>query len=102
MITRGSRRARHERAMRLRSTTLGLLAGLGLLGLGAGPASAQPRPEVELEYVRGPSAESCPDDRAMRDELMVHIGRDPVVAVASTKIVVLITRQGSEYVGELE
>ena len=93
------RRAR----MRHRAQCLGgVIITLSLLGKASGQVSAQPLPEVELSFTRGPGAQSCPGDRAMHDALLVQIGRDPIVPVASTKVVVRISRRGDVFLGEME
>jgi hypothetical protein len=72
-----------------------LLAGLTTTG-------AAGRPEVSLRYERGPGAERCPDDEALRRAVSARLGYDPFREGAPRVIEARIGGEDSGLVGLLE
>lgn len=57
---------------------LGIVAcGLVTTASFAAPARAQPAASAHLVYVRGPGAEECPGEHAIRSAVGARLGYDP-------------------------
>ncbi|MGZ6064231.1 MAG: hypothetical protein ACXWVM_17645, partial [Polyangiales bacterium] len=59
-------------------------------------------PPTKLVYERGPGAESCPDEAAMRVEVAARLGRDPFVDQGARTVVVKIKREAGTFRGTIE
>ncbi|WP_437303703.1 hypothetical protein [Sorangium sp. So ce388] len=74
------------------------------LVLAAPPALGQAPPGgVRLSYTRGPGAEGCPEEQALRDVVAGQLGGDdPFVGGGAGRLVdVTLARQGRRFVGEI-
>jgi hypothetical protein len=58
------------------------------------PAVAAPRPRAHLVYARGPGAERCPDEDALRAAVAARLGYQPFGEGEDTTIAVSIARSG--------
>ena len=69
-------------------------------------ASASPEalasPTARLSYVRGPGAESCPDEESMRRAVATRLGYDPFRVSAPITLSVAIRRTKDAYAGEVK
>jgi hypothetical protein len=64
-------------------------------------AAGNPADEARLEYLRGPGAESCPGEEALRDGVAAQMGgADPFTAYGSKRVVVTISRAARGFEGE--
>jgi len=72
-----------------------------LVALSAAAAAAAPI-TVRLRYERGPGAESCADEAAMRAQVEHHLGRDPFDAGARRVVVARIERERERLRGIIE
>jgi hypothetical protein len=77
-----------KRAARLTAPTLFVLLA---------SASAQAGASAHLVYVRGPGAESCPGEEAVRKAVSTRLGYDPFFAWAHDTLFVEITGSGDAY-----
>jgi hypothetical protein len=68
----------------------------------AASASARANPSARLVYVRGPGAESCPDEDAVRTAVAARLGYDPFHAVASTTIFAEVTHARAGFGAEVK
>lgn len=59
-------------------------------------------PTARLSYVRGPGAESCPDEEAMRRAVATRLGYDPFRVSAPITLSVGIRRSKDTYAGEVK
>ena len=64
----------HRRGMARSVTRIGMVS---LLVLGAAAAPAHAEPAGRLVYDRGPGAEACPDEMALRRAVGARLGEDP-------------------------
>ncbi|HUB09090.1 MAG TPA: hypothetical protein VMB50_18920 [Myxococcales bacterium] len=82
--------------MRIESTRppSALRIGLLLLAVAAATrqASAQETPSARLTYERGPGAERCPSETALREAVSARLGYDPFRSGAPTAIAVSLRR----------
>jgi hypothetical protein len=78
---------------RAKSRLSATVVAIVLFGLGR-PARADAKADAVLRYTRGDGAERCPDEAALREAVLVHLGYDPFVAQAPRAIVVDITKRG--------
>src|SRR5436190_13499771 len=76
-----------------------LLAGLGVLAC-AGRAEAFP--STRLVYARGPGAEQCPDQAAVRKAVAVRLGYDPFFASSDKTIIARVLREPDRLKGQVE
>jgi hypothetical protein len=64
-------------------------------------AAGNPADEARLEYLRGPGAESCPGEEALRNGVAAQMGgADPFTAYGSKRVVVTISRGAHGFDGE--
>jgi hypothetical protein len=70
--------------------------------LGAASASGQAPESASLTYARGPGAEGCPDEAAIRSSVSARLGYDPFRAGAERRISATITRTGKVLRAEVE
>lgn len=59
-------------------------------------------PTSRLVYVRGPGAEGCPDEAAMRAAVAARLGYDPFRVVATTTLSAQISRENGLYRGQIK
>ncbi|WP_438004446.1 hypothetical protein WME89_37520 [Sorangium sp. So ce321] len=73
------------------------------LVLAAPPALGQAPPGgVRLSYTRGPGAEGCPEEQALRDVVAAQLGgTDPFVEGGGRLVDVVLVRQGRRFLGEI-
>jgi hypothetical protein len=71
-----------------------------LVSAASGYASASPT--ARLSYVRGPGAETCPDEDAMRRAVATRLGYDPFRVSAPITLSVSIRRTKETYAGEVK
>lgn len=73
------------------------------LVLAAPPALGQTPPGgVRLSYTRGPGAEGCPEEQALRDVVAGQLGgTDPFVGGGGRLVEVALVRQGRRFLGEI-
>ncbi|MGK3960216.1 hypothetical protein WMF38_45100 [Sorangium sp. So ce118] len=73
------------------------------LVLAAPPALGEAPPGgVRLSYTRGPGAEGCPDEQALRDVVAAQLGgADPFVGGGGRRLEVVLVRQGRPFLGEI-
>jgi hypothetical protein len=64
--------------------------------------SAWAFPSSRLVYVRGPGAESCPDQAAVREAVKKRLGYDPFFPSSDKTIIARIVRDASKLRGEVE
>jgi hypothetical protein len=79
-----------------------LALGLSVLFLPSlAHAAGNPADEARLEYLRGPGAESCPGEEALRNGVAAQMGgADPFTAYGSKRVVVTIRRAARGFDGE--
>lgn len=77
-----------------------MLLGFGL-ALIAPVASAEPVPEVRLDYRRSEEAVACPDEQALRRNVAERLGYDPFSDKAARTLKTRIDRVGGELTAEL-
>ncbi len=75
-----------------------LTHALLLLAFAAGPG---PRPTAELSYVRGPEAQSCPEEATLRTAVATRMGYDPFRSNAPVQARVEIQSTGGQLVARL-
>jgi hypothetical protein len=64
-------------------------------------AAGNPADEARLEYLRGPGAESCPGEEALRDGVAAQMGgADPFTAGGAKRVVVTLARAPRSFDGE--
>lgn len=80
---------------------LGRSVGCAVL-LGAASASGQTPESASLTYARGPGAEGCPDEAAIRSSVSTRLGYDPFRTGAERRISATITRTGKVLRAEVE
>ena len=86
-------------------TTLVIPIGLGLaLALAPSRASADPRVELRLEYVRGAGGEACPaEPTKLRAEVAARMGYDPFEgASAPERLAVVMMAKGRGFAARVE
>jgi hypothetical protein len=66
------------------------------------PHVAWASPTSRLVYVRGPGAEGCPDEAAMRSAVAARLGYDPFRVVATTTLSAQISRENGLYRGQIK
>ena len=66
------------------------------------PWVAAASPTSRFVYVRGPGAESCPDEPAMRAAVAARLGYDPFRVVATTTLTAQISRENGVYRGQVK
>ncbi|WP_437752966.1 hypothetical protein [Sorangium sp. So ce1389] len=73
------------------------------LVLAAPPAFGQAPPGgVRLSYTRGPGAEGCPEEQALRDVVAGQLGgTDPFVGGGGRRVEVILVREGRRFLGEI-
>ncbi|MGK3986595.1 hypothetical protein WME99_26350 [Sorangium sp. So ce136] len=73
------------------------------LVLAAPPALGQAPPGgVRLSYTRGPGAEGCPEEQALRDIVAAQLGgADPFGGGAGRRVEVILVRKGRHFLGEI-
>lgn len=71
-----------------------------LVLLGAGSAWAFP--SSRLVYVRGPGAESCPDQAAVREAVKKRLGYDPFFPSSDKTIIARVSRDAATLHGDVE
>ncbi len=76
-----------------------LAIALGILASSA-MALAEPR-KVTLDYQRGDAAQSCPDERWIRQAVATRLGMDPFVAESNLHVEARIIRSGPALAGTL-
>ncbi|WP_437677267.1 hypothetical protein [Sorangium sp. So ce131] len=85
---------------RARRAALASMAAAAISAAAPAPARADPgapRTRVQLEFVRGPGAEQCPDEQFLRAETMRHLGgADPYDEAAPLTVTASIERQRGE------
>jgi len=67
-----------------------------------GARSALGFPSSRLVYVRGPGAEGCPDQSAVREAVRKRLGYDPFFPSADKTIIARVVREASRLHGEVE
>lgn len=68
----------------------------------ADPPVAPPGGTTRLEYIRGPGAETCPDEQALRNYVAARMsGDDPFTPTGATRLTVTITGRGDEFFGHI-
>ena len=72
-----------------------------LFGLTALAPVARASPTSRLTYVRGPGAETCPDEAQLRRAVTERLGYDPFFPFANRTIVAQIEKKGAGYAAEL-
>ena len=77
------------------------LAAVVLLVL-LGARSARAFPSSRLVYVRGPGAESCPDQAAVREAVKKRLGYDPFFPSSDKTIIARVLREAATLRGEVE
>ncbi|WP_437660128.1 hypothetical protein [Sorangium sp. So ce1182] len=85
-----------------RLNVLGCSLAVSLV-LAAPPALGQAPPGgVRLSYTRGPGAEGCPEEQALRDVVAAQLGGvDPFVEGGGRRVDVVLVRQGRRFLGEI-
>ena len=76
-----------------------LLIGLSALA-GAGRAAAFP--STRLVYARGPGAEQCPDQAAVRQAVAARLGYDPFFPSSDKTIIARVLREPDRLKGQVE
>lgn len=76
-----------------------LLASVALLLIAAPARAEPPRHAFQLDYVRGNGALACPDEAALRKELVGIMHHDPVQPSAPHRLTAIIERRGAELTG---
>ncbi|WP_437478910.1 hypothetical protein WME75_31370 [Sorangium sp. So ce1014] len=73
------------------------------LVLAAPPAQGQaPTGGARLSYTRGPGAEGCADEQALRDVIAAQLGgTDPFVDGGGRQVEVVLRRKGRHFLGEI-
>ncbi|XXY52541.1 hypothetical protein WME91_15530 [Sorangium sp. So ce269] len=73
------------------------------LVLAALPALGQAPPGgVRLSYTRGPGAEGCPEEQALRDVVAGQLGgTDPFGEGGGRRVDVVLVRKGRRFLGEI-
>lgn len=73
------------------------------LVLAAPPASGQVPPGgARLSYSRGPGADGCPEEQALRDVVAAQLGGiDPFVGGGGRRVEVVLARKGRHFLGEI-
>lgn len=103
-MTTGTEARRLDRAWSRVSKTRGP-ALLRLLGVAiacvatTAARDAHATPTSRLVYVRGPGAESCPDEPAMRTAVAARLGYDPFRVVAQTTLTTQLSRENGVFRG---
>lgn len=78
-------------------------ATLAALFASCAPALAQAEPAaVKLDYVRGPGAETCPDDAGMRAAVRARLAYDPFRDGATTTVVTSVQARRKELRARIE
>ncbi len=77
------------------------VALIALAILGPSPAPAQSEREVRLLYQRKPGAETCPDERAVRDAVAGRLGYDPFREAAERTVRATVERLPRAFAGEV-
>ncbi len=78
------------------------MPALTILALALAQASAGAPITVRLRYERGPGAERCADEAAMRAQVERHLGRDPFDAGARRVVIARIERERDRLRGIIE
>jgi hypothetical protein len=82
-------------AMRALTCVLGY--GLVATAIVLVPARAQAAASARLVYVRGPGAEECPGENAVRAAVGARLGYDPFFAWAHDTLIAELSRAGGEF-----
>ncbi|XYH94516.1 hypothetical protein ACMHYB_42790 [Sorangium sp. So ce1128] len=85
-----------------RLNVLGCSLAVSLV-LAAPPALGQAPPGgARLSYTRGPGAEGCPEEQALRDVVAGQLGgTDPFVGGGGRRVDVVVVRKGRRFLGEI-
>jgi len=67
----------------------------------AAPRLAYAAPPTRLVYVRGPGADTCGDEQALRSAIASRVGRDPFVSAAPVSVVVDVNAEGGTLHGRV-
>lgn len=90
---------RSRRALRTGSFAAAIVVPWGVLASGLALGDAAP---VHLIYERGPGAEQCPDETALRADVAARLGRDPFVEEGARTVVARIRKVGAELRATIE